>query len=70
MAKRPSAPQFPPEVCGVCSFCTFEKQDALCWVAPPTFLFVAEDGQPVFHRGVPIDPNCPWCKDGKPRLHG
>jgi hypothetical protein len=69
--EKPVNVEFPPHVCGVCSFCTIdEDQVAICWVDPPIIMEIDEiNGSPTFTRGNPIDPYWPVCRDFRPRLH-
>lgn len=56
MSKK--APAFPPDCCGVCTFCHLEDKQFKCYEAPPR----KDDVTLEVVRGLDIDPYAPVCR--------
>jgi hypothetical protein len=66
--KKPAAPDFPPDCCGVCRLAHREADDWRCWAEAPRPIEMST-GELRHLRGAGVDPLWPACRHFLPHHH-
>ena len=59
--KKPAAPAFPPDSCGVCTFCVSSDGSYFCCAMPPVFSGQDDEGYALCDRFAPVELEDPPC---------